>query len=443
MPAGIWIIDTFEGRKYHDFMRGRAGSASEKRGFLAASLCVLIFYLLLSAPVSGQKVDPRLRLELGDPRFKDQTVDVAPGQVISMESGQPIPFEAMIRDLRQVPFVHIGEAHDSLPTHGLQARIIRALWEQDHRLAVGLEMVPAARQEALTEWNLGLLTEEEFLLKSGWYTTWGFNFGLYRPIFAFAKGHEIPLFALDTPREVVAQFQMQDGEVLPEKVKTVVPEPDPAEKESRFLLRTGLESMNMPEALKGAVLERMFEELHRAQVDRATDMADRAVQAQRLEGRKVVVLIGSGHLMFGVGLDRLVRDLSGQQTKSVVPVRIPREWPSVTVTRSLADYIVGVPAEERPAYPSIGLAFKAVPDSSRLMVASKPTVGAAGGHDFQKGDIVLSVDGLVFSDVDALLIHLAKIPWGGESRFRLLRAGVEKAVVLKIEDPTRPRQETR
>jgi uncharacterized iron-regulated protein len=395
-------------------------------------LCFLVLNLALSAPVIGQKVDERFRLALGDPRFKDQTVDVAPGQIISMESGQTITFEAMIREMRQVPFVHVGEAHDSLPTHELQARIIRALWEQDHRLALGLEMVPAARQQNLTQWSLGFLTEEEFLRKAGWYTTWGFNFGLYRPIMVFAKDHEIPLYALDTPREVVAQFRIQDGEVLPEKVEVVPPEPDPAEKDSRFLLRKSLESMNMPATLKGAVLERMFEDLYRAQVERETDMARRAVEAQRREGRKVVVLIGSGHLIFGLGLNRLVRDMSGEPSKSVVPVRIPGEWPSVSVTRALADYIVGVPAEERPAYPSVGLAFKAAPDTSRLMVASKPVQGAARGHDFEKGDIVLSVDGLVFSDVDALLIHLSKVPWGGEIRFRILRAGVEKTVVLKL-----------
>lgn len=225
---------------------------------------------------------------------------------------------------------------------------------------------------------------------------------------------------------------------MPEEVKAVVPKPDPAEEDSRFMLRKSLESMDMAAALKSAVLERMFEDLYRAQVGRQMDMAGRVVQAHRLEGRKAVVLIGSGHLIFGLGVNRLVGAMSGQPSKSVVPVGVPKGRPSVTVTRSLADYIVGVPAEERPAYPSIGLAFKAAPDAARLMVASKPIDGAARGHDFEESDIVLSVDGLTFSDADLLLIHLAKFPWGGEIRFRLLRAGAERTVVLKLEDSTPP-----
>ena len=120
----------------------------------------------------------------------------------------------MIRELKPVPFILVGESHDSLPAHDLQARIIRALYEQDARLAVGLEMVAAARQEILTRWSLGELTDEEFLRTSKWYSAWGFHFGYYRPILAFAKENRIPLYALDTPQEVVGQFRMRDGEIL-------------------------------------------------------------------------------------------------------------------------------------------------------------------------------------------------------------------------------------
>jgi uncharacterized iron-regulated protein len=398
----------------------------------AAILFTFSLNLVLPAPVPAQEVDARLRLELGDPRFKHQTVDVAPGQIISMETGGAVPFEAMIRDMRSAPFVCVGEAHDSLPTHELQARIIRALWKQDHRLAVGLEMIPAARQEILSQWSRGLLADDEFLRETSWYTSWGFNFGLYRPILVFAKEHAIPLYALDTPREVSAQFKMQDGKILPEENKIPAPLPGPAGEESRALLRKGLESMKMPAEIKGAVLERMFEDLYRSQVERETDMAGRIVRARQLEGRKVVVLIGSGHLMFGLGLDRLVHEGSGQPLRRVIPVSVPKGRASVAVTRSLADYIVGYRAEERPAFPSIGLSFKPAPGASRLMVASKPDEGAARGQDFEAGDIVLSVDGRAFSDADALLVHLAKVSWGGEVRFRLLRAGAERAVVLKI-----------
>jgi S1-C subfamily serine protease len=125
--------------------------------------------------------------------------------------------------------------------------------------------------------------------------------------------------------------------------------------------------------------------------------------------------------------------MSSPAGKTVIAVEVPKGKSALTVSRTLADYIVGLEAEERPAYPSIGLSFKKMPDLSNLVIDKKPIDGAALGGDFENGDIVLSVDGRTFSDVDELRIYLAGINWGGEVKFRLLRAGVEKEVLLKIE----------
>jgi len=190
----------------------------------------------------------------------------------------------------------------------------------------------------------------------------------------------------------------------------------------------------MPAAMKGAGLEMMFEGLVRGQSAWDAVMGANAVRVQKLEGRKVVVLVGSGHLLYSLGLNRRAREMSGLPSKTVVAVGVPKDRAAVTVSRTLADYVVGIPDEERPAYPSIGLALKTVMDLSNPVIESNPIDGAARGRDFQKGDILLSVDGRTFSDIDELRIYLAGIPWGGEAVFRLVRAGVEKTVVLKIED---------
>ena len=107
---------------------------------------------------------------------------------------------------------------------------------------------------------------------------------------------------------------------------------------------------------------------------------------------------------------------------------------SVTVSRTLADYIVGLEETERPAYPSVGLSFKKFPGLENLVIDGKPIDGVARGRDFEKGDVVLAVDGRPFLDIEELRIHLAGISWGGEAAFKLLRSGVEKNVTLKFEE---------
>jgi uncharacterized iron-regulated protein len=399
-----------------------------------------ILGLFLCASLPAQETNP-YRLPIGDARFKDKTVEIAPGQIVSMETGKPVPFEQMIREMKPVPFVHIGESHNSMPMHELQARIIRALYDQDHRLAVGLEMYPVTQQEALSKWSLGILTEDEFIREGRWYTTWNLNFNFYRSILAFVKANEIPLYALNAPREIISKVRMKGWDALTDAEKAVVPKPDLTQEEHRLLLRTIFSAEGMPAAMKGAGMDMMFEGLFRGQSAWDSVMGSNAVRVHKLDGRKVVVLVGSGHLLYNLGLNRRAAEMSKLPHKSVVTVDVPKGKASVTVSRTLADYIVGIPEEDRPAYPSIGLGFKWVKDLPNLVIESKPIDGAARGRDFEKGDVVLSVDGQRFEDANELRTYLARFAWDTEVTFRLLRAGVEKTVVLKIQEIPPPMPE--
>jgi len=404
-------------------------------------IMTLVFWFLGSAAVFGQENDPVQNLKIGNPRFKDQAVSITAGSIVAMETGKAVSFEQMIREMKPAAFVYIGETHNSLPMHELQARIIRALHAQDRHLAVGLEMYPVTLPEALAKWSLGILTEEEFLRQGRWYTTWNQNFGYYRPIFEFVKSQGIPLYALNAPREIITKIRMRGWDALTEAEKAIVPKPDLTHEEHRLLMRTIFSAMEMPAAMKGAGLDMMFEGLYRGQSAWDTVMGANAVKAREADGRKVVVLVGSGHLLYNLGLNRRAGEMSRLPGKTVVAVEIPKGTASITVSRTLADYIVGIEEEERPAFPSIGLAFKKFPDLDNLVIDGKPIDGVARGKDFEKGDVVLSVDGRRFADSDELRIHLAGIAWGGEATFKLLRAGVEKTVVLKFDETPPPTPE--
>ena len=399
-----------------------------------AALAVLSVGLL-----AQDETDKTLNLKIGDSRYKDKTIDVAPGQIYSMETGKPVSFEKMIQEMKGVPLIHVGETHNSLPIHELQARILRALYEQDHHVAVGLEMYPATFQEPLSKWGLGLLTEEEFIKEGQWYVTWNQNYAFYRPIFAFAKDNAVPLYGLNAPREVISKIRMQGWDALSESEKALVPKPDLTHKEHRELLKVIFGNEHMPAAMKGAGMDMMFEGLYRGQSAWDEVMGANAVRVHRLDKRQVVVLVGSGHLIYNLGLNRRAYEKSRLPSKTVVAVAVPKGKPVQAVSRSLADYIVGIPEEERPAYPSVGLGFKKFKSLDNLVVDAKPIDGVALGQGFEKGDVVLAVDGKTYTESNELRKELAKIAWDAEVKFRILRAGAEKEIVLKFrEQPPAP-----
>ncbi len=389
--------------------------------------------LALGAAAQDAAGDPTLRLKLGDPRFKDKTLDIPADSLVSVETGKPVPFAKMIEEMKAARIIHVGETHNSKPIHDFQARIIRALYAQDRGLVIGLEMFPATMQDVLNRWSLGILSEEEFIREARWYVTWNFNFGFYRDVFVFAKENRIPIYGLNAPREIITKIRMKGWDSLTDEEKALVPKPDLTHAEHRELMKQIFGGAEMPHAMAGAGgAEAMFEGLYRAQSAWDEVMGSNAAAITERERKKMVVLVGSGHLIYNLGLNRRAYEKSKLPFKTVIGVFVDKSKTVETVARSLGDYLFGIAEEARPAYPSIGIGFKKVKDLDNLFVETKPIDGVARGQDIEKGDIVLTVDGRTWTDANELRTYLAALPWDGEVKLHILRAGVEKDVTLKI-----------
>ncbi len=389
--------------------------------------------VLAPAP-AADKTDPTLTLQIGDPKLKGKTMDVGPGAILSGQTGAAIDFERMIRDMMTSRIVHVGETHDSLPMHELQFQVIRALYARDKHLAVGLEMLPVTVQESLNKWTAGVLTKDEFVREIRWYVNWNFNFGYYEKIFDFAREHRLPIYALNIPREIITKIRMRGWDALSEEEKALLPgTPDVTNQDHRALIRAVFESSDIPQAMKGPGLDSVFEGLYRAQSTWDEVMGANAVRAAESEGRRVVVCVGSGHLLYNLGLNRRAFERSKMPFKTVIAVAIPSGKKSLTVSRAIGDYVFGLPEEAKPAFPSIGLSFKKIDGLENLVVDTKPMSGVAGRADFEKGDIVLSVDGRAYTDINEVRMTLARMKCGEEVKFKVLRAGQVKDVSLKCE----------
>ena len=394
----------------------------------------LLISLLLSATLfSGGEEDEILRLKIGDDTLKEKTMAIFPGEIYEATSGKSISFAEMIQGMAKSRLVYVGETHNSLEMHRIQAKIIQGLFDQDRDLTVGLEMYPVGQQEALNKWSLGILSEEGFIRDGLWYVNWNFNFGFYQDIFKVVKKNALPLYALNVPRDIITKVRMSGWKVLSEEEKELVPELDLTHQDHRTLIRTIFEGSDLPPQMKGKGLEMAFEGLYRAQTAWDETMAHHALGALNKEGGKIVVLAGSGHLLYNLGINLRAHMKSQMPFKTVVCVVVPQGEKSIQVSCSLADYVWGLSEEGRPAYPSIGLRFKKFDELENLVIERDPIDGVAKGTDFKKGDVVLSVDGEKYSDINELRIYLAQFAWGDKVTFQLLREAKEIEVILEFQ----------
>jgi len=392
----------------------------------------LIFASVLASQEKTGNEDKTLRLAIGDARLKNTVIEVSPGAILSARTGKPLSFEKMVREMKDSRFIYVGESHDNAAMHDIQLKVIGGLFGQDPHLSIGLEMLPAETQPALDRWSEGVLSRDELVREVRWYVNWSLNFGYYEKIFDFVRDHKIPVFALNSPRDVITKIRLKGWEGLSDREKALVPEPDLSNQDHRTLIRTIFESSEIPHAMKGEGLEKMYEGLYRAQSAWDEVMAVNAIRGAEREKRRMVVLAGSGHLLYNLGINRRVAEKNRLPCRTVVAVELAANEPKLAVSASLADFIWGIPEQERPAFPAVGLALKKVDGLENIIVERKPIDGVALGSDIEKGDVILSVDGRSFNDINEMRTYLAGIPWDGEAKFRLLRNGEAREVTVKF-----------
>jgi len=245
--------------------------------------------------------------------------------------------------------VYVGEKHDRYGDHLIQLEIIRDLHRRYPKLAIGMEMFQRRYQKALDEYIAGETDTETFLKRSQYLNTWRFNYHLYEDILHYAREHNLPVVALNQEHELVSKVANQGLEQLtPEErgriPKEMVLSDEAYEKRLRRVFemhQTEVVSTNTPQ---------VFEYFHQAQILWDETMAETI--ASFLKDRpdfRLVVLAGSGHLVFGSGIPRRAHRRIGKDYAIVLPD--PGELPEP----GMADFIVYPSMLEAPDEAKLGV----------------------------------------------------------------------------------------
>jgi uncharacterized iron-regulated protein len=219
----------------------------------------------------------------------------------------------LLNQLVTAQVVYLGETHDRPVDHKAQLEIIQALYKQRPKLAIAMEMFQRPFQDPLNHYLAGQITEAQLQQQTQYPQRWGFNWEFYAPILRFAKQHQLPVVALNTPTEVTKKVSRQGLERLTKEDQQYIPplaEIDTTNEAYRQKLRTVFEQFHPSSAS-----ENSFEHFFAAQILWDETMAEKIAQtvAQQPD-RLVVVLVGKGHIEQGYGIpSRVMRRLKTRQ----------------------------------------------------------------------------------------------------------------------------------
>ncbi|MDP2599350.1 MAG: ChaN family lipoprotein [Deltaproteobacteria bacterium] len=104
----------------------------------------------------------------------------------------------MLAAVKTADIIYVGDYHTCNQSQRSFLRILKEITPRIKNYIIGLELLHKRHQAILEQFLKGKLSEESFLKKVGLKKHWVFDlWENFKPLFDFAKYHDIPLFAID------------------------------------------------------------------------------------------------------------------------------------------------------------------------------------------------------------------------------------------------------
>ncbi|MDH3392518.1 MAG: ChaN family lipoprotein [Desulfobulbaceae bacterium] len=306
-------------------------------------------------------------------------------------------FAEIVEQLLANRVVYVGEGHTTYEDHLLQLRIIRALFQHDQKLAIGMEMFNRSAQSALDDYLAGKIDEAEMLRRTEYFKRWGYDYRHYRDIIRFAHANKIPLIALNQQKEIVSKVFRESGTAsLSKEEQELLPEDRdldiPGYRERIHSVFT-MHSHPSPEQFKGFIqAQALWDETMAATVaDYLTTHPD----------QRVVVIAGVGHVAKAEAIPvRVARRIN---IKQAVVANIN----STEADPEQLDYAFLLTPAELPPAPIMGVMIE---DKDGMVIVEQLSPhGKAKEMGIIKNDVIIALDGQPIKSVaDLKIIMLGK-----------------------------------
>lgn len=448
----------------------------------------LFFVLSLLVTTSFSQDFDSEKLPLGDENRKYDFCSVKLDKIYDTKASKEVTFDQMITELKNYRIVMVGESHTNQLYHDVEYDVIKGLFEAGKPVVLALEMYNPKQDGALAKWVSGTTDPNTFMEQTDFLTTWGHNYRYYKAIFDYCREKHIPIYGANIDKKYTSKIGRGGVSSLTEEDLKNIPEIDSTTIEHKFLIKVLMQGMD-------ATMPDQFANMYPAQSLWDAAMGEGAIKAaEKHPDATVVLLAGSGHVIYNIGIGRIIKDRSNLSFASVVPVDIPQkkkdggmmeirkeikkeketkidepkteetdkkmempakdkmtekekpanphamtmmdDTPYKLVIKSYADFILGVKEMEQELYPSFGFSIKDTVKSGGFLVERVLPNTVAFENGLKKNDIILSIDGNTFENSTAFKKHLQFKNWEETITFSLLR-GEEKVELSFVVKPVK------
>jgi aminopeptidase N len=317
--------------------------------------------------------------------------------------------DSIIPYLTASRIIYIGERHDRFAHHINQLQLIKKMHNSGYKLAVGMEMFQKPFQPVVNDYLAGRIDERTFLKKTEYFSSWGYDYNLYKPIVDYLKQQNLPLVALNIHGEISRKVARDGIYSLSDNEKKQLPGSMDFSNE-RY--RKDLNEVFLLHEGQGKLKD--FNYFYQAQILWDEVMAE---SAQKFltdnPERNLVILAGNGHVRHKYGIpDRLYR--RNHETFTVV---VQDE----EIEDGIADYVLITAKLEGEKSPRLGVMVEEKDKGLEVMGVSHKSPAKKAG--LQAGDVIRMLGNQSITTAADLKLALFYSQIGSRLKIRIQRAG--------------------
>ena len=382
----------------------------------------------------------------GDPAWADKiqaasliSPDELDGRILDLKKNEFIDFETLIKRMPKTGVVYVGETHDNPLHHEIQNKVLRALYEDNRKVAVGMEMFHRPFQKHLDDYTAGKISEMEMLEKTEYPRRWGFDWSMYRPMVTFARENKLKVVGLNALKEISSKVARQGLKALTAEERASLPETiDTSDADHRaFVWERFKGHMSNPMV---PFTEKDFPTFYESQCvweDTMADSIDRYFKAMKKPAGRMVIIVGSGHVLYRFGIPKRANRRTGLPYQSIVCMD--------TQTGRLDELLknsknIPYPADffwftRREKFQRVVIGFRVgmpIPGQKGILIDKLAPNTPASKTDLKNGDLIIGVNARPIQNLNNLKEALKNKKAGEVVELTVLREGKEHKIKVEL-----------
>ncbi|WP_346292370.1 ChaN family lipoprotein [Sphaerothrix gracilis] len=259
------------------------------------------------------------------------------GAAVETPAGAAYGPAALMSELAAADVVYLGETHTRAADHLAELAILQALYAEQPRLAIALEMFQQPFQPVIDRYLAGEIDEITLRQQSEYESRWGYPWAYYAPILRFARSHEIPVIALTAPAEATERvsrkgpqaLQPADERYIPPVAEWMIGPPD----YRQFMLRI------YKDIHQGLGVGQGFDRFFAVQILWDETMAAAIARLHQASDRPVLVIAGQGHVIYDFGIPSRVQRRLGPTVAQQTVLLNPVEAFEIETAQPIGDFL--------------------------------------------------------------------------------------------------------